>query len=153
MSESNCCQPFAPEKFDGVQIEWNDKRFLYKRLRCIFHIPLGFGKMMEGAVAELVAANAKPEPDLMVIADECSPWRSEVYIEADGEVADSEMRGISGIFECKVFEGPYKDSGKWYKEMRASFPDNEKVFAYYTTCPACAKKFGKNYVVLLAKVG
>ena len=26
------------------------------------------------------------------------------------------MRNISGIFLTKVFEGPYKDMGKWIKE-------------------------------------
>ncbi len=25
-------------------------------------------------------------------------------------------------------------------------------FNYYTTCPKCAKKYGKNYVVILAQV-
>jgi len=25
-------------------------------------------------------------------------------------------------------------------------------YFYYTTCPKCAKKYGKNYVVLLAQV-
>ena len=28
----------------------------------------------------------------------------------------------------------------------------KKMFCYYTTCPKCAKKYGKNYVVLLAQL-
>ena len=28
----------------------------------------------------------------------------------------------------------------------------KKMFFYYTTCPKCAKAYGKNYVVLLAQV-
>jgi hypothetical protein len=28
----------------------------------------------------------------------------------------------------------------------------QTLYCYYTTCPKCAKKYGKNYVVLLAKV-
>jgi len=27
-----------------------------------------------------------------------------------------------------------------------------KLYFYYTTCPKCQKKYGKNYVVLLAQV-
>ncbi|MGE5758418.1 MAG: hydrolase [Sideroxydans sp.] len=27
-----------------------------------------------------------------------------------------------------------------------------KLYFYYTTCPKCAKKYGKNYVVILAEV-
>ncbi|MDP6963055.1 MAG: hypothetical protein QGF46_02700 [Planctomycetota bacterium] len=37
-------------------------------------------------------------------------------------------------------------------EMRETFPHSEKIYAYYTTCPACANEFGKNYVVLMAQV-
>ena len=28
----------------------------------------------------------------------------------------------------------------------------QKLYFLYTTCPKCAKKYGKNYVVLLAQV-
>jgi hypothetical protein len=28
----------------------------------------------------------------------------------------------------------------------------EQLFYFYTTCPKCAKVYGKNYVVLFAKV-
>jgi effector-binding domain-containing protein len=58
---------------------------------------------------------------------------------------------ISGTFLTKVFEGPYKDAGKWYKEIKKMAEEkgipNNKIYFYYTTCPKCAKKWGKNYVV------
>ena len=28
----------------------------------------------------------------------------------------------------------------------------QKLYFNYTTCPKCAKKYGKNYVVILAKI-
>jgi len=28
----------------------------------------------------------------------------------------------------------------------------QRMFFFYTTCPKCAKKWGKNYVVILAQV-
>jgi len=28
----------------------------------------------------------------------------------------------------------------------------QRMFFFYTTCPKCAKKYGKNYVVTLGKV-
>jgi len=30
--------------------------------------------------------------------------------------------------------------------------DVQKLYRYYTTCPKCAKKYGKHYVVILAQV-
>jgi hypothetical protein len=66
------------------------------------------------------------------------------------------MATISGTFLTKVFEGPYQNMGKWIKEMdayvKAKGKENKKLYSYYTTCPKCAKAYGKNYVVLLAQI-
>ena len=54
-----------------------------------------------------------------------------------------------------MFEGPYSASGRWAKEMRAALAaeghDAKKLYFWYTTCPRCAKAYGKNYTVLLAE--
>jgi len=64
---------------------------------------------------------------------------------------------MTGKFYSKVYEGPFKDTGKWLKEFEqildAKGFKGAKVYTWYTTCPKCAKKYGKNYVVLVAKVG
>ena len=63
---------------------------------------------------------------------------------------------LSGTYLAKVFEGPYKDMGKWIKEMTAYLTGKgktaKKLLFYYTTCPKCAKKYGKNYVVLMGQM-
>lgn len=45
---------------------------------------------------------------------------------------------------------------KWIEEMKTFVQSKdrqlEKLYFFYTTCPRCAKKYGKNYVVVLAKV-
>jgi NMD protein affecting ribosome stability and mRNA decay len=45
---------------------------------------------------------------------------------------------------------------KWIKEMKAFVEDKgktlRKLYFFYTTCPKCAKKFGKNYVAILAQI-
>jgi hypothetical protein len=28
----------------------------------------------------------------------------------------------------------------------------QQLYFYYTTCPKCARKYGKNYVVILARI-
>ena len=66
------------------------------------------------------------------------------------------MASISGTFLCKVFVGSYKNMRKWIEEMNTFVKKQgkhpEKLYFYYTTCPKCTKKFGKNYVVLMAKI-
>jgi hypothetical protein len=36
--------------------------------------------------------------------------------------------------------------------VRSKNREAEMIFAYYATCPKCARVFGKNHVVLFAKI-
>lgn len=67
-----------------------------------------------------------------------------------------QMQKMSGIFMTKVFEGPYKDAQKWYDRL-VQYVENAgkkplQMYFFYTTCPNCAKVYGKNYVVGFAKI-
>lgn len=33
-----------------------------------------------------------------------------------------------------------------------SFDHSDRLYVFYTTCPKCAREYGKNYVVILAEV-
>jgi hypothetical protein len=101
------------------------------------------------------AAEAYPDPPLW-LSDEASPWRSDLYVALDRDVPAVETTTLSGTFLTKVFEGPYRDAGKWAKEMHRHVAeqggDVRKLYFYYATCPKCAKRFGHNRVVLFAQV-
>ena len=94
---------------------------------------------------------------MVVLTDENSLWGADVYVEAGRDVPGASMAAISGTFLSKVFEGPYRNMRSWIEEMKAfvqgSGKSVRKMFFYYTTCPKCAKKYGKNYVAILAQVG
>lgn len=66
------------------------------------------------------------------------------------------MVKISGTFLTKVFEGSYQNAGKWAQEMANYVKSKGKalknLYFSYTTCPNCAKAYGKNYVVLFAEI-
>jgi hypothetical protein len=55
-----------------------------------------------------------------------------------------------------VFEGPFKETGRWCQQMtewvKSKGKTIRKLFMYYTTCPKCARHYGKNYVVIVAEV-
>jgi len=72
------------------------------------------------------------------------------------DVPGATMANISGTFLCKAFEGPYQNIHKWIAEMKTFVQSRGKdirtLYFYYTTCPKCAKKYGKNYVVILAQI-
>ena len=154
-SETGCCPRFNPEPWDGKEVTFQDKLFVKDQVRSFLHIPLNFGKMMVKNMERIKEAGAlAPEP--FMLSDEKSLWGADVYIAVAKEVPGAEMARISGTFLTKVFEGPYKDVGKWVKEMKAYVKSKareiKKMYFFYTTCPKCAKFYGKNYIVILAKV-
>ena len=101
------------------------------------------------------AASACDSQNIM-LSDEKSPWSSDVYIAVNKEIPNTKTERLSGTFLTKVFEGPYRNTGKWVKEMKAYVKakgrEMKKMYFFYTTCPKCAKVYGKNYTVILAEV-
>lgn len=150
-----CCPKFDPEPWDGKEIRWEGKRFVKDRVRSFLHIPLNFGSVMVRNMGPIQAAGASPET-MIVLSDENSLWGADVYIAVTKDVPGAKMASISGNFLCKVFEGPFRDMRKWIDQMKAFVggqgKDIQKLYFFYTTCPKCAKKYGKNYVALLAQV-
>jgi hypothetical protein len=150
-----CCPRFNPEPWDGKTITWQGKRFVQDRVTSLFHLPLNYGAVMTRADAAIRAAGAKLEAPVM-LTDENSLWGADVFVEAGKEVPGARMVAISGTFMSKVFEGPFSQVGHWVEEMKAWLKSEgkrySKLYFYYTTCPKCARKYGKNYVVLLAKI-
>ena len=79
-----------------------------------------------------------------------------IYLAVDKEVPSLENVKFSGKFFSKVYEGPFNETEKWCREYEALAKLKgltiEKMYMWYTTCPKCAKKYGKNYVVIISEV-
>lgn len=150
-----CCAKFDPQPWDEKEITWENKKFVKTRVRSLFHMPLNFASVMRKNVGRIEAADAKPE-EMIVLSDEDSPWHSDLYIDVTKDVPEARMATLSGRFLSKVFEGSFKNIRTWVNEMqeyvKSQGRELQKLYFYYTTCPKCAKKYGKNYVVLLAQV-
>ncbi|MBA7546758.1 hypothetical protein ES705_39155 [subsurface metagenome] len=154
-SETGCCPRFNPEPWNEKEVAWQDNLFIKDHIRSFLHIPLGMGKVMTKNMEMIKSADAlTPEP--LMLSDENSLWGSDIYIAVTKEVPQAENVRIAGTFLTKVFEGPYKNMGKWVKEMKAYVKargrEMKKLYFFYTTCPKCAKYYGKNYTVILAEV-
>lgn len=154
-SETGCCPRFDPKPWQNKTKVLKNKLFLKDHVVCFLHIPLNFGQIMVKNMEKIEKANAlAPKPFMLV--DECSPWGSDMYIEVSKNIPNSKMVRISGTFLTKVFEGSYKSMGSWIEEMK-KFAESKKkklkkLYFFYTTCPACAKVYGKNYTVILAQI-
>jgi hypothetical protein len=114
------------------------------------------GSVFPKTFSAIEEVQGKNEDDFIVMSHDPFPWSSEHYFSVTTDVPGQEMVSMSGDFLTKVFEGPFKDVGKWKKEMddyvASSGKSVKKTYFFYTTCPKCAKRHGKNYVVAVAEV-
>jgi hypothetical protein len=153
-SETGCCNRFDPKPWDGKEIVWKDKLFVKDHVISIFHIPLNFGQVVVKNMERIKSADALG--DQLMLSDENSLFGSDIYIAVSKEVPGAKTEMISGTFLSKVFEGPYQNMGSWIKDMEKYAESKgrkiEKMFFFYTMCPKCAKFYGKNFTVILAKV-
>ena len=110
---------------------------------------------MKRNVQPIHAAGAFPET-VVVLSDANSLWGADVYIEVTKDIQGANMAAISRSFISKVFEGPYRNMRTWIEEMKTFVQRKgkspQKLYFFYTTCPKCAKKYGKNYVAILARI-
>jgi hypothetical protein len=154
--DTGCCPRFDPVPWDGKIFDWQAKRFIKDRVFTLFYVPLNFGSAMKRMVQKSETAGAKT-PEGLCLSDCTSKWNMDVYLAVDKEVPGAENIQLSGKYLSKVYEGDFKDTGKWLKDFSdyakgRSF-EAKKTYMWYTTCPKCAKKYGKNYVVVVAEIG
>jgi hypothetical protein len=152
---TGCCPPFDPTPWQGKEVVWKGKPFVRDHVTCLFHVPLDMGRKVAKDTALIEAAGAQADAPLM-LSDDKSPWGADIFIEVKKAVPGATMGALSGTFLTRVFEGAFRDVGKWAAVMKHDVEGRgrvlEKLYFAYTTCPKCAKAYGKNYVVLFAKV-
>lgn len=155
IKSTGCCEPFNPESWQDKEIIWNNRVFVKDRITSFLHIPLNFGGKVVKNMKLIKAAGAESEHQL-ILTDENSLWGADIFFNVSGGVPGTQTTTFSGTFLTKVFEGPYQNAGKWAKEMKDYVKNKgkelKKIYFFYTTCPKCAKVYGKNYVVLFARI-
>ena len=155
-SETGCCARLDVEKWDGQSVTWKDKPFLKDHIRAFLHVPLSFGSVISRDLARVEDAGAYPA-DPIWLTDEVSPWGADIYTAVDrDELPGATVEHLSGTFMTKVFEGPYRDTGKWIQALGTIVSEAghtlRHTYVYYATCPSCAKHFGANRTVLFGRV-
>lgn len=152
---TGCCPRFHPEGWDDQEMHFVDKPFVRASTLSLFHVPLNMGSVFAKTWAAIERAHAA-EGTFLVLSHDDSAWHAEHLFAVDADVPGAEMVRLSGTFLTKVFEGPYADVKRWCGEMERAVAEKGKrldtQYFFYTTCPKCAKAYGKNYVVGVARV-
>lgn len=154
MSDEICCPEFDPTPWKEKEVTLDDRFFIKKRVWTFNYIPLNFGSVMTKAQQEIEAHGAKVVEN-MALCEHVSKWKMEVSIAVDKENPELNTFHIHGKLLANVYEGPFRDTGIWTEDFKRVAKNREfpigRWLMWYTTCPKCAKKYGKNYVVILGQ--
>lgn len=157
MSNQNeeCCPKFDPAPWDGKVLEWGNKKFIKGKVFTLFFMPVNFGSVIVKLMAKVKDAGAGT-PENLCLSDHTSRWNMDLYLAVDKEIPGAENVVLSGRFFSKVYEGDFKETGEWCRDFENIAKERgmkiEKWYMSYTTCPKCAKKYGKNYTVIVGKI-
>ena len=150
-----CCPKFEPKPWDDQLFEWKDKKFIRDNVFTIFYMPVNFGKVMT-RLNKVVNNSGATMPDSLGLLDHTSKWNMDIYLAVDKEIPGAKNTFLSGKYFSKVYEEPFSDTEKWRKDfenvLKSKGFNQKKMYMWYTTCPKCAKKYGKNYVAILANI-
>lgn len=155
-SETDCCPKFDSTPWDEMEFELDNELFIKAKTRSFLHFPLNMGSTFTRVCKNIEDTKAEHKDYYLVMSYDPSPWRGEHYFAVKKDVPGEKMTKLSGKYMTKVFEGPYKNVKKWIEKMEKYVESKDKkvkkMYFFYTTCPKCAKHYGKNYVVAIAEI-
>lgn len=152
---TGCCPRFHPGPWDAQELRFERKPFVRSSTVSMFHVPLNMGSVFSKTMAAIQEAHAETDRFLVLSHDD-SAWHADHLFAVERDVPGADMVHLTGTYLTKVFEGPFSKTGEWCREMESFAKQKGKQIAtqyfFYTTCPRCAKVYGKNYVVGVAQV-
>lgn len=155
-NQTVCCEQFNPDPWNKKKFEWKAKPFIKGRVFTFLYMPINFGGVITRLMKKIDSAGGEV-PLGMSLSDHTSMWNMDLYVAVDKPIEGAENATLTGTYISKVYEGDFKNIGKWCIQF-TEYVKNEghkriiQWLMWYTTCPACAKKWGKNYVVIIGKV-
>lgn len=156
-NDTGCCAVPNIQDWDEKKMKFENKPFIRKYTRSFMYIPMNMSTIMTKIQILARGADADMDPqDAMTLSRDITPWKAEHLYAVSKPVQGADNVVLDGTVFTKVFEGPYQNIRKWYTTL-ADFVQKQgskadKTYFFYTTCPNCAKYYGKNYTIGIAKV-
>ena len=156
VNTTGCCHKFNPDGWDDVELHFEGKPFVRATTRSAMHIPINMGSVFNRVHGHIEDAGGWDADNTIVLSRDLSAWEAEHLFATDLDVEGEERVTLSGDFVTKVFEGPYSEAKNGEAVMRQTVEAHggtpSDIWFYYTTCPKCAKAYGQNYIVGVAKM-
>ena len=156
-NETGCCAIPNVKDWDKQEMLLENRHFIRLHTKSFLYMPLNMGKIMK-ELNETATKSGKTLPDeqVMILSRDLSPWKAEQLYSVSEPIKGADNITLNGKFLSMVFEGPYKDAGKWHKEIADYVTEKGYrsfcTYFFYTTCPKCANHYGKNYTIGLVKI-
>ncbi|CAB4904838.1 MAG: hypothetical protein F2923_08705 [Actinobacteria bacterium] len=157
INETQCCAVPDIDQWDQKVVDFQNQQFMRLRTRSFMYVPLNMAGVMTKLQQEAQRAHVSMPPNqVMTLSRDLSPWQAEHLYAVTAPVPGADNVILDGEFASKVFEGPYGDAKVWMDGIRKYARSLGRVagdvYFFYTTCPKCAKHYGKNYVIALTKL-
>ena len=156
-NETGCCPVPNIKAWDKQEVQFDNRHFIRMYTRSFFYMPINMSSVMTrlSDVVRHSEMSLSPEQTMRLSRD-LSPWKAEQLYSVAGPVEGADNVTINGTFLTMVFEGPYKDVPKWHQTLLNFAKEKDRsvinTYFFYTTCPKCAKHYGKNYTIGLVEV-
>lgn len=154
INETDCCALPNITDWDKKVVTFDNQKFIRMYTKSFLYVPLNMSKIMTALQKTADDAQATMAPtEALILSRDISPWKAEQLYAVSKSVEGADNITLDGTFVTKVYEGPYKNAGKWVKDLHAYAKELQKkvdkTYLFYTTCPKCAKHYGKNYVIVM----
>lgn len=158
INETGCCAIPNVDAWRDKIVSFENKPFIEMHSSSIMFVPINLGKIMTQIQETATAVHASPSPvQVMTLSRDLSPWKAEQLYAVTKPIDGAANVTLTGTYATKVFEGDYKRVKDWYTEMEDYAKhlghDAKEIYFFYTTCPKCAKHYGKNYTIGFVKLG
>ena len=161
--DQECCPEFNPQKWDQKTFNWEEKQFIKETIPTLFHMPFPpmIGKKITRMMNLATSANRidSKKDEVLVLFQDPSAFKSNIYISVTGDVPGANNVLISGKFIARVYDGPYNAIPRFVKEMNRylekegkKVPRDDEYYIHYAYCPKCEKKYGHQYMILFARI-
>lgn len=155
-AETGCCPRFDPSLWDGKIFKLDGLLFAKAQTRSFMFMPINMDKVFTRTLAAINAAEAAFNDRYLILSKDISKWKADHFFLVKKDIPSLETCTLDGNYLARVFQGPFQDMPKWISTFTKAVESTDQkvmdIYAFYTTCPRCAKQYGKNYVVLLGKL-
>lgn len=157
INETGCCAIPNVKDWDKKIVKFENRHFIRMYTKSFLHVPLNMAKVMKSLNEAATSANANLEPEqAIILSRDISAWKAEQLYGVSKPIEGLDNVTLNGTFITMVFEGPYQDAKKWYDTAidyaKGQRNEVDNVYFFYTTCPKCAKHYGKNYTISLTQI-